>query len=160
MPLIEVSFGGGALPICFLISAGLLMFAQYRSQSTVSHHLGTKDAFIIGVFQGFATFPGISRSGATISGGLISGADKKETAKFSFLISIPIIILSIFLEVYKILIQGQIVHINILGMIFAFLLAFLVGIASIKTMLKLTEKSSLKGFAIYLIIVAIISIFV
>lgn len=160
MPLIESSFSGAALPVCFLISACLLFFAQSKSKRSSSHDLGFKDAFLIGVFQGFATFPGISRSGATISGGLLSGADREQVAVFSFLISIPIILLSMCLEVYKIIVGGAAVQINILGSVLAFVIAFAVGIVAIKVMLKLTKKASLKGFAIYLLLVCLLSIFV
>lgn len=160
MPLIEQSFSGLILPFCFLITAGLLLFAQHKSKNSSGHPLGFKDAFIIGICQGFATFPGISRSGATISGGLLAGADRKQTAKFSFLISLPIIVLSMCLEIYKIVVRGETFSINILGLGLAFVVAFLVGIFAIKFMLKLTERANLNGFCVYLIFLALLSVFV
>lgn len=160
MPLLEKSFSGMFLPFCFLVSAILLMIGQHYAAKKQNHDINYKDAFLIGVFQGFATFPGISRSGATISGGLTCGCDKNQTAKFSFLISIPIIILSMLLEIYKICTQGVSFNVNVLGLIIAFFTAFLVGVASIKFMIKLTSKANLKYFSIYLIFVAFISIFI
>lgn len=160
MPLIETSFNGKLLPFFFLASAGLLVVGQYISSRKQGHKLSYKDAFIIGLAQGLATFPGLSRSGTTISAGLMSGANREDVAKFSFLMSIPIIILSMCLEIYKLVALKEVVSVNVVGLVLAFLVAFLVGIVSIKFMIKLTQKANFKWFSIYLILVAIVSIFV
>lgn len=157
MPLVNASFAGGALAICFFISAGLLFFTQKSCKNATN--FTKKHALIMGVAQGLAVFPGISRSGTTICAGLLSGGDKKECAKFSFLMSIPIIILSMIMEIGEIVLGGQSVTVNPIGMILAFLIAFIVGILSIKLMIKLTEKSSFKWFSFYLVILGILTIF-
>lgn len=161
MPVVDESFGGSYLAFSFLISACLLLFSQNfvkekAFQGTFTH----KNALIMGIAQGFAVFPGISRSGTTICAGLLSGGDKKECAKFSFLMSVPIIILSMIMEIVKIAFGGQSVAVNPIGMILSFLIAFLVGILSIKVMIKLTEKANFKWFSIYLFSLAVITIFV
>ncbi len=160
MPLIESSFSGKFLPFCFLGSAVLLLLGWYISSKKKGHELTNKDAVILGIAQGFAVLPGLSRSGTTISAGLFSGVKKEEAAKFSFLMSLPIILLSLALEVYKIISLGEIISVNVVGVILAFIVAFLVGVVSIKFMIKLTEKSNFKWFSIYLILLALISIFV
>lgn len=160
MPLIENSFNGKLLPFFFLLSAGLLLLGQYMSNKKEQHDMTFKDALIIGIAQGFATFPGLSRSGTTISAGLMSGGKREEVAKFSFLMSIPIILLSMALEIYKIIVLGEAISVNWVGLVLAFFTAFIVGVLSIKAMIKLTQKSGFKGFCIYLILIAIISIFV
>lgn len=160
MPIIKQSFAGGLLPICFSISAILLFVSEKLSKKNKCGELGFKTAFLMGVAQGFAVFPGISRSGATISAGLINGKDKQEVAKFSFLMSIPIIILSLLMEVYEIVVDGTVLNIQVLPTILAFVVAFLVGVFAIKMMIKLTVKSNLKWFSLYLIGIAILSIFV
>lgn len=160
MPLINSSFGGAFLPICFLTSAALLLYSQKISQKKGQHALTFKDAFIIGVAQGFATFPGISRSGTTISSGLFKGVNKNEVAKFSFLMSIPIIILSMIMEIYKISVLGEVISVNVVGLILAFVVAFAVGVFSIKAMIKLTQKANFKWFSLYLCLIALISVFV
>ncbi len=159
MPIINQSFEGKALPFCFLLSAFLLIISQYLSTKKASHSISKKNALIIGVAQGLATFPGISRSGTTISTGLICGDDKNEVAKFSFLISIPIIILSMLLEIYKIIALGEMISVNVVGVLIAFIVAFIVGMFSIKVMIKLTKKTNLKWFSLYLVFIAFISIF-
>ena len=103
MPLISTAFSGGGLAVCFLISAIILFCADILSkQKQCSEGVSIKQAIIMGIGQGFAAMPGISRSGTTISAGLIAGGNKEQTAKFSFLMSIPIILMSLLLEIYKI----------------------------------------------------------
>lgn len=163
MPLIDKSFSGAFLPICFLISAVLLfvtdMLTKKKTQNSFQRtFLGHKDAFVMGVFQGLAVFPGISRSGSTICAGLLSGAPKSETAKFSFLMSIPIIILSLAMEVYKIIVKGNVISVDPIGMSLSFIVAMLVGIFAIKVMLKLTQKANFKWFSLYLLIISILAL--
>ena len=157
MPLVNISFGGSYLAVSFFISAGLLYITQ--KLPTRQSSFTKKNALIMGIFQGLAVFPGISRSGTTICGGLLSNADKRECAKFSFLMSIPIIILSLLMEIYEISVNGQTISINTFGLILAFLIAFAVGMLSIKLMLNLTEKANFKYFAIYLVILGVLTIF-
>ena len=160
MPLIENAFGGKSLPFFFLLSALILLFASYVASKKEGHELTLKHAFLIGIAQGFATFPGLSRSGTTISAGLFSGCKKDEVAKFSFLMSIPIILLSMCLEIYKLVALKETISVNVLGLILAFVVAFIVGVVSIKAMIKLTQKANFKPFCVYLVLIAIVAIFV
>lgn len=157
MPFVNASFGGGYLAVSFFISALLLYFTQ--SSPKTSPYFTKKNAIIMGIAQGLAVFPGISRSGTTICAGLLSKGDKKECAKFSFLMSIPIIILSMFMEIYEIAVGGVQVSVNTIGLLFAFFIAFAVGVLSIKIMIKLTEKSNFKWFSIYLVVLGILTLF-
>lgn len=158
MPLVKESFGGGALAVCFFFSALLLFITQKLSKS--SGQFTKKNAIIMGIAQGIAVFPGISRSGTTICAGLLSGAERKESAKFSFLMSIPIILLSLVMEIYEISVGGVSVSVNTVGVLLGAIVAFTIGILSIKLMLRLTEKANFKWFIIYLIIIGILTIFI
>lgn len=161
MPLVNQAFSGAFLGLCFIITAILLYFSeQFSKRKITSDNISYKQALIMGIAQGLAIFPGVSRSGATISAGNLSGASREKTAKFSFMMSIPVILLSLALEVYKIVAQGEIISVNILGLILAFLAAFIVGVISIKVMIKITEKAGLKWFAVYLLIMAILNFFI
>ena len=161
MPVVDESFSGSYLAFSFLISACLLLFSQnFAKKRAFQGTFTRKNALIMGIAQGLAVFPGISRSGTTICAGLLSGGDKKECAKFSFLMSVPIIILSMIMEIVKISLGGQTVAVNPIGMMLSFLIAFLVGILSIKVMIKLTEKANFKWFSIYLFALAAITIIV
>ncbi len=162
MPLVNLSFSGSFLAISFLISAFLLMFSEKFCKNKVfkNNNLRYKNALIMGIAQGLAVFPGISRSGTTISAGLLSGASKEECAKFSFLMSVPIIILSLLMEIYEIGCGGTYISVNTIGLILAFIIAFVVGILSIKLMIKLTQKLDFKIFSVYLIALAILTFFI
>lgn len=160
MPLIKQSFMGGFLPICFVVSACLLLLAEYFSKKKKeSGEFDFKIAIIMGIAQGFAVFPGISRSGTTISAGLLQGKNKEEVAKFSFLMSIPIILLSLFMEIYEVVADKVVVNLPVGATILAFVTAFLVGVFAIKVMMKLTSKANLKWFAYELVVVAVVSLF-
>ena len=155
MPLINASFEGVWLPIFFLLSAVILFFVGRKSKS--GGEITYKRAVFIGLAQGLAIFPGLSRSGTTISAGMVSGGGRKESAKFSFLISLPIIVGSLVMELYKIIIRGQAISVNPIGIILSFIISFIVGIICIKYMLKMTNNVAFKYFSIYLFIIAIIS---
>ena len=160
MPLISDSFGGKYLAICFLISAIVLFFADKFARKNIRNKFTIKNALFMGIAQGVAVFPGISRSGAAISAGLMSGGDKKECTKFSFLMSIPIILMSMFMEIIKLIKGAEIVGVNVLGIVSGVVVAFVVGIASIKIMIKITEKIQLEWFSIYLVILSILCIII
>ena len=161
MPIINQSFTGSFLAVSFLISSILLVAVEYYSKRhKQSKEFTYKNAIIMGIAQGLAVFPGISRSGTTISAGLFLGGDKENCAKFSFLMSIPVIILSMILEIIKIFIYKETVSVNIVGIVGAFIFAFVIGILSIKLMIKLTSKLNFKWFSLYLLIISIITLFI
>lgn len=156
MPIITSAFEGLLLPIFFLLSAIILFFIG-KMRKVTSGEISYKRAMIIGFAQGLAIFPGLSRSGTTISAGLASGAGREESSKFSFLVSLPIILGSLLMEVYKIVVNGEKISVNPVGVILSFLVAFIVGIMTIKFMLKLTNNVAFKWFSVYLIVMAVIS---
>lgn len=156
-PLFDSAFDGLFLPFCFMICAVLLILTEIFAKDTKENDLTFKTALFMGIAQGFAIFPGISRSGATICTGTLCKADKSKVAKFSFLMSIPIIILSMLMEVYEIVINKVTININIIGLLLSFIITVIVGIFSIKFMIKLTTKVKFKWFGIYLGVLSIIS---
>ena len=160
MPIVKSSFGGAFLPYCFLITAVLLFVSDMLFSKKKNGFFSTKNAIFMGIAQGFAVFPGISRSGSTICAGILSGANKKDCAKFSFLMSIPIIILSMVMEVYDVVKYGITIDYAPISIIASFAAAFVCGIFAIKFMMKLTEKGNLKWFAIYLVFVGVLAFFV
>ena len=168
--LLEDSFTSAKLlPYCFLITAALLLVTHFvgkRNEAKQICHpkLGfrnnTQSSLIMGIAQGIAVFPGISRSGSTICAGLLVGEERGKVAKFSFLMSIPIILASMLWEI----VSGDFGQIAtsemVLPIIVSFLAAFLIGILSIKLMLKVVEKAKYYWFSIYLVGIAILSFFV
>ena len=170
MPLINESFQGGFLPICFMLTALLLtatslFFTKNEKKASyikeeIHSNISYMQAIIMGVFQGLAIFPGISRSGSTICGGIISGGNRESVAEFSFLMSIPIILLSLVKEIYELVLNNKVLSINIPGLIFSSLIAFIVGVFSIRFMIKLTKKVNFIWFSLYLIFISILSFFI
>lgn len=144
----------------FLIGTGfILFFAEYLSQKNKNNNdnLSWKKSALIGFAQGMAIFPGFSRSGLTISTGLILGLDRVKAAKFSFLLSIPIIIgASLFYPILEIDF-AQLQTFNIKALIMGFLVSFIVGYLCIKYFMKFLGKFSLKIFAYYCFIVGILT---
>lgn len=158
LPIVKLSFSGEYLFICFFISAIILFLVDIISKNKKTKEFSLKTAIIMGIAQGFAVFPGISRSGTTISAGLISGYDKKECAKFSFILSIPIILLSMVEEIFELATTKQTLNVNFAGLILGFIIAFIIGILTIRLMIKITEKTQFKWFGFYLLILSSICI--
>lgn len=160
---IDNAFSGGLLPFCFLITALLLFIVDIKKSNPTKIEKGIsyKSAFLMGVVQGVAILPGISRSGSTICTGLLAGEKREEVAKFSFLMSIPIIIASMLYEILGAIINNTPIFVgSAFPVILAFIVSFLVGIFAIKVMLKIVSKAKYFGFCIYLIIIAILSFFI
>ncbi len=148
--VVESAFNSSLATALFLwLTALILFFAEKTSQQIKSNQQMTwKDALGIGLFQVLAIFPGVSRSGSTIGGGMFLNFQRKEAARFSFLMSIPVMIGAGVLSIPDLL---QIPDLNsfLPSMLIGFLAAMLVGYLSIHWLLKFLTGNSLKGFAIY-----------
>jgi undecaprenyl-diphosphatase len=145
-----VSFG-------FMITAVILIITDIFSKDR-QKELNKKHSLIMGIAQGLALFPGISRSGSTICSGILSGANQNEVTNHSFLMSLPIIIASLFMELLEL--KSEIINIDILPLSLGFVVAFISGVVALKFMLKHTQKIKLRYFAYYLIVISLISLFV
>ena len=145
--LIEEAFGGTYLGWGFLITAVILLPAG-RAKSIPDQKIGYKAAVIMGLAQGLAVLPGISRSGATIGGGSFAGADRGEAARFSFLMSFPVILGAAAYQFTKLGAVTQSVGALPLALGFAF--AALAGVISVKFMLGVIRKARFWPFSVYL----------
>lgn len=134
-----------------LIITGLLLLASEKIKAK-TRNLNAPSAFIIGIAQAIAVLPGISRSGATIATGLISGVDRSAIARFSFLMVIPPIIGASILDVGDIS-NSKYNSTDILNMCAGFIAAFLTGLFACKLMIRLVKNSKLIYFAIYCFLV-------
>ena len=141
-----------------LLTAGLLLFSSIKKPG--KKEIGYKEAFIIGIAQACASLPGLSRSGSTIATGLILGVDRKEVAKFSFLmVLIPILGIS-FLDIVSGDMSASNSEISMLHLGVGFLTSFIVGLGACKLMISIVQKGNLKWFAYYCLIVGTIAIFI
>ncbi|WP_336882025.1 undecaprenyl-diphosphate phosphatase [Priestia koreensis] len=147
-----------------LIAGGILMLvAELYSRKTVPttvtmDELSYKQAFAIGLFQCLALWPGFSRSGSTIAGGLFVRASHQIAAEFSFIVAVPIMFGATALDLYK---SAEYLSMD-LWPVFAvgLVTAFLVALLAIVTFLKLVSRLKLIPFAIYRFVIAIILLFV
>jgi undecaprenyl-diphosphatase len=115
------------------------------------------DALVIGAFQALALFPGLSRSGATITGGLARGLERPAAARFSFLMSVPIMLAAGLYKAKDIL--GLPAAGAFIGPLLAgTLAAALVGYLSIGWLLGYLARRSMKGFAVYLLAVGALAL--
>jgi undecaprenyl-diphosphatase len=167
--VIEHAFESGKfLGVCFLITTALLVTAEFlsrRANALGGLKSGDKmnwvDALIIGIMQAVAIAPGISRSGATISGALSRKLDRDFAARFSFLLSIPAILGAVVLQSKDLVKDGAAQSGESIGaaaIIAGTLCAAIVGFFSMKLMLKVIREKSLFGFAIYTAVLGILVI--
>lgn len=137
-----------------LVTAALLTFANYAKPRVGK--INPTNAFIIGIAQALAVIPGLSRSGATISTGLLLGVKRSEVSKFSFLmVLIPIIGMN-FLEVV-----GSDFASTTVGtwpLVVGFLAAYLTGTFACRAMIRIVNRGKLVWFAVYCAIVGLTAI--
>ncbi len=156
--LVEVVSGILIVPGVGLIITSVLLFIadKYNEGTKTPKQVSYNNAFIIGICQGIATLPGISRSGTTITACLISGFDKKFAVKYSFIMSIPAILGAAVLELKDI--GGMtFVPMELFYYSVGTLIAGIVGYVSIKTMLVVVRKKKFKFFAVYCLFVGSIA---
>lgn len=138
--------------IVLIVGSGLMFFAEKFSKK--DKELTIKKSVGIGFFQCLALIPGFSRSGATISGGLIFGLTREEAARFSFLLSIPIIAGSGCKKLLD-LIQTGAMSYDYQGILLGSITAFVVGLFAIKFLMAFLKKYPLNIFIYYRLILAI-----
>ncbi len=135
--------------ICLIITGFLLFFAERMGNSRRGlQQMNFRNAFFIGLVQGLAICPGISRSGSTLFGSLLCNLDRKFAVKFVFLISIPSILGSAIVETPDAIEAGF--DLAQLGpIIVGMAVAAIAGLIAIKTMIKLVSDKKLSYFSYY-----------
>ena len=154
--------------ICFFVTAGLL-FVVYKFQQNgaivKTGGISTKDSVVVGLVQGLAVLPGISRSGSTISALMLRGNNETQSAEYSFLLSIPITVGGFVVELFEIKNVSQVVAgFNWWLGLLAFALTFVVAMVALKLTIKFLKEKKFKWFAIYMLVmgfvIAICNLFV
>ena len=138
-----------------LLTAALLSFAYYarpRQKESISY----RDAFIIGIGQGIAAMPGLSRSGTTIATGILLGNKKSAVATFSFLMVLAPIMGQALLDI----VDGgfAIAGVDTASLVAGFLSAFVVGCLACKYMINIVKRGKLIWFAAYCAVVGVVAI--
>ena len=156
--LVEETFNSPMTTALLLLgtSAMLILAEIFGRQRSTLKEMGWLDAFIVGIFQAISIFPGISRSGSTITGGLLRKLDRSSAARFSFLMSIPIMAAAGVLAISDLVAVPHLA--SFLPMVAAgFISAAIVGFLSIKWLLRFLRNHSLFGFAIYCVCIWLVT---
>ena len=159
---VEALFGSIAVVgAALIVTAMLLFFSDYASRpgrksifpaNEYRNGISYWQAFAVGLGQAFAVVPGLSRSGTTISTGLICGVKREVMAQFSFLMVLVPILGETFLE----LVGGEFTasSVGALPLALGFISAFLSGLFACKVMIALVKKAKLSWFALYCLVAA------
>jgi len=144
--------------VCLLITGVLLLVSEISEEGhKIPKDVSYSSGFFIGIAQGLATLPGLSRSGATIAACLLGGFDRRFAVKYSFIMSIPAILGAAVLElkdVGKEAVSGSLVFNCVIGAA----VAAVAGYICIKLMLKIVKNKKLKGFAFYCFAIGTVAI--
>jgi len=137
--------------IALVVMGVILYIVDKKAESKTNYeNMTLKQTFLIGLSQSLAFIPGVSRSGVTMTTGRLMGVDRESTAKYSFLLSTPIVFAATLYK-FKDFVFSIPFFIGII-------VSFLVGIFVIKFLLEYLKKGSFKGFAIYRVIVGVLVI--
>ena len=137
--------------IMLCITGGILLISELLAKKFTQRisKVNMKKSILIGIAQGLAVIPGISRSGSTIAMALSQGVDRVSAAKYSFLLSIPVILLAVIYHIPEVLNLDAITSISWLPILAGTLVAMVVGYFCIKYFIAFLNKFSLNVFAYY-----------
>ena len=130
----------------------LLLAEKVGTRERTIEQIRTRDGLAIGFAQALALIPGVSRSGATITAGLFMGLDRTAAARFSFLLSVPAVVLSGLLELGTILSGDEGERTSLAALAVATMLAFVSGYAAIAFLLRYLVSHSTVVFVVYRVV--------
>ena len=144
---------------CFLYTAAILYLSDrcVNGQKTYGN-IRVSDAVRVGIFQGFALLPGVSRSGSTIAGGLFSGFKRETAVQYSFVLGIPPILLGGLLELKDY--DPAVGSVSVFALIVGFVVAAVVGFLAIKVVSWLIRSDKFKYFAYYTALLGIVTLLI
>lgn len=145
----ETVFRSAFIVAVMLILGSILFIIAERRATQKLTATTVKQSWWIGCFQTLALIPGVSRSGSTISGGLLFGLTRESAARFSFLLSLPIITGSGLKMLYDAAKHGTAIDATWLQLGIGFLLSFIVGLACIRFLMRYLKTHTLLAFAWY-----------
>ena len=147
------------LPFFFLFTAiYLTLFYLRRGGGKKTEEISFFSAILLGVLQGIAIFPGISRSGMVLVGGVLIGMKEEESFKYTFLLAIPSIIIAAIYKFYE-YIKAP-VHLLISPLFLGFLSSFIFGLVSLYILLRFVKKREMLVFSVYLFLVSLLTYFI
>jgi undecaprenyl-diphosphatase len=156
-PLIEITLDSiTATAVGFLITAAFLfMSSRFDSGVRPLEQVRLRDAAVVGFFQALSPAPGISRSGSTIFGGMVTGLSRESAARFSFLIAVPAVSGAIVLHARE-LWKNEHGAIDPGPTIFGAFVSFIVGLIAVRLLILLVIRRQLSGFAWYCLLLGLV----
>ncbi|MEJ5360608.1 MAG: undecaprenyl-diphosphate phosphatase [Spirochaetota bacterium] len=157
---VEASISSPAMVAGLLIINGIMLIASNKlpKKSRKCEEMGILQALLVGIFQAVAILPGISRSGSTIVGGLLTGLEPEEAGKFSFLMAIPVIAGAGFLELRKL---GAINAFEFgIPVVVAMAVTFIAALASLKLLVAMLKSLHLHYFGYYTIVAGVTALII
>lgn len=135
--------------LCLFVTATFLLLGQRLELNAIPlHEIPARHAVAIGFFQAVAILPGVSRSGSTIAGGLMTGLQRQAATTFSFLLAVPVIGGAAVLEGVK-LFRGDSSGLSLPVLLFGAVVAFVVGLVSLRVLMRVVTQRKLHWFAYY-----------
>jgi len=151
--------GNTSVVIWSLLIGGIALIAFEKAHTEKEAHVGDmekmtyKQAFIVGLFQSLAIIPGVSRSAATIVGGMLTGMKRAAIIEFSFLLAIPTMAAATGLDLIK---NRDLIHGSDTGLlVIGFLASFVSALIAIRWLLNFVKKHTFVPFGVYRILVAL-----
>ena len=157
--IIEAAFSSSTVTALLLLLTALLLFvAEWVGKRNVFlEDVQWYDALRIGIFQALALFPGVSRSGASITGGMIGNMKRFDAARFSFLMAVPVMIGAGVLAAFDLSEISNLASFA-MPMLVGFTSAAVVGFLAIRWLLNYLAKNSLYVFSIYLVVISTLAL--
>lgn len=157
-PIKTYLFSPYTVIIGLILGAILMLVAEKVAKRPVVNNVDNitlKQAFFVGLFQLLALWPGFSRSGSTISGGLILGISRTAAAEFSFIIAVPLMAVACLYDLLKVWDKLSMADLQMFAIGFG--VAFVVAYASVVWFISFLNKSTLASFAYYRLVLAFVS---
>jgi len=153
---LEIGASPRIVSALFIVTGFILIGSRFFSGTRDYREIGLRDGLIVGFSQGLGVFPGISRSGITITAGLVSGLNREKAGEFAFLVSIPAILGAFILTLRD---AGELSQsVGAVALAVGFIAALIVGMAALTVLLRLVRSGKLFYFAIYLIPLGIVGL--
>lgn len=154
----------GSLRSLYVISASLigmgvlmLLAERFGAQRRGTGEVTVKDGLWVGLWQAIALIPGASRSGSTITGALIAGFDREAAARFSFLLSVPAILIAGVFSVVEH--RKELLGENLLPMVMANVFSFIFGYVSIAFLIRFLQRHGIRVFVLYRVVIGLLLLY-
>jgi undecaprenyl-diphosphatase len=157
-PIKNYLFSPYTVIIGLILGAIFMLIAEKLAKKPVTtdaDRMTIPQAFFVGLFQVLALWPGFSRSGSTIAGGLLLGMSRSAAAEFSFIIAVPLMAVACIYDLLKVWDKLNIADVQMFAI--GFFVAFVVAYISVVWFIKFLNKSTLASFAYYRFVLAAIS---